>query len=68
MFSVKSIYADFMDGHNRFVWSMPKVPLETKVFTLFLNNKILLTKDNLAKRHWNGSIYKMSSLMIPEKQ
>ena len=31
-----------------------KVPLKIRIFLWFLHNKVLLTKDNLAKRRWNG--------------
>ena len=32
-----------------------KVPLKIKIFLLFLKKGVILTKDNLAKRNWNGS-------------
>ena len=57
-FTVKSLYLDFMNDHTRFlrkyIWKM-KVPLNIKIFMWFLHRKVLLTKDNLAKRNWNGS-------------
>ena len=57
-FTVKSLYLDFMNDHTRFlrkyIWKM-KVPLKIKIFMWFLHRKVLLTKDNLAKRNWNGS-------------
>lgn len=31
-----------------------KIPLKIKIFMWFLNNKVLLTKDNFAKRNWVG--------------
>jgi hypothetical protein len=31
-----------------------KVPLKIKVFIWFLHWKVILTKDNLVKRNWNG--------------
>ena len=31
-----------------------KVPLKIKIFMWFLYQKVILTKDNLAKRNWNG--------------
>jgi hypothetical protein len=56
-FSVKSLYTDFMSGHTRFLkkylWKL-KVPLKIRIFMWFLNRKVLLTKDNLAKRKWTG--------------
>ena len=57
-FTVKSLYLDLLNGHTRFlrkyIWKM-KVPLKIKIFMWFLNRKVLLTKDNLTKRNWNGS-------------
>ena len=32
-----------------------KVPLKIKIFMWFLHRQVILTKDNLAKRNWNGS-------------
>jgi hypothetical protein len=56
-FSVKSMYADLMSDHTpylrKYLWKV-KVPLKIKNFMWFLSNKVLLTKDNLAKRNWNG--------------
>ena len=56
-FTVKSMYADFMNGHTAFlrkyIWKM-KVPLKIKIFMWFVYKKVILTKDNLAKRNWNG--------------
>jgi hypothetical protein len=58
LFTVKSMYLDYMNGHTRFLrkylWKL-KIPLKIKIFMWFLNNKVLLTKDNLAKRRWTGS-------------
>ena len=31
-----------------------KIPLKVKFFMWFLNRKVLLTEDNLAKRNWKG--------------
>jgi hypothetical protein len=57
IFSVKSMYADFLNGHTvflkKYIWRI-KVPLKIKIFMWFLYKKVLLTKDNLAKRRWNG--------------
>ena len=56
-FTVKSMYEDLMNGHTRYLrkylWKL-KIPLKIKVFMWFLHNKVLLTKDNLAKRRWQG--------------
>ena len=56
-FTVKSLYEDFMNGYTRFlqkyIWDL-NVPLKIRIFMWFLHRKVLLTKDNLAKRQWNG--------------
>ena len=56
-FTVKSMYEDLMNDHTRYLrkylWKF-KIPLKIKVFMWFLNNKVLLTKDNLAKGRWQG--------------
>jgi hypothetical protein len=56
-FSVKSFYMDLMNGHaiyvHTYLWKL-KIPLKIKILMWFLSNKVLLTKDNLAKRKWNG--------------
>ena len=54
---MKSMYVDCMNGHTpflrKYLWKL-KVPLKIKIFMWFLNRKVILTKDNLAKRNWNG--------------
>jgi hypothetical protein len=56
-FTVKSMYLDLMNGHtqnmHKHIWKM-KVPLKVRIFMWFLNRKVILTKDNLAKRNWRG--------------
>jgi hypothetical protein len=56
--SVKSIYTNLMNDDARFLikylWKL-KNPLKIKIFMWFLNKKVLLTRDNLAKRNLNGS-------------
>ena len=56
-FYVKSMYLDCMHGHapflHKYLWKL-KVPLKIKIFMWFLHRKVLLTKDNLIKRQWNG--------------
>jgi hypothetical protein len=58
LYSVKSMYIDYMDDHtkylHKYLWKI-KVPLKIKVFMWFLNKKVLLTKDNLIKRKWQGN-------------
>jgi hypothetical protein len=57
VFSVKSMYNDLLSGHTvslkKHIWKL-KVPLKIKIFMWFLHKKVILTKDNLAKRNWNG--------------
>jgi hypothetical protein len=57
LFTVKSMYEDLMNDHTpflrKYLWKL-KIPLKIKIFMWFLNNKVLLTKDNLAKRNWKG--------------
>jgi hypothetical protein len=58
LFTVKSMYEDLMNGHTRYLrtylWKL-KIPLKIKIFMWFLSRKVLLTKDNLAKRNWQGN-------------
>jgi hypothetical protein len=57
IFSVKSMYLDWMNDHTvylrMYLWKL-KLPLKIKKFMWFLSNKVLLTKDNLAKQKWKG--------------
>lgn len=57
-FSVHSMYRALINGMvfpiNRYLWKL-KIPLKIKIFLWFLLNGVILTKDNLAKRQWNGS-------------
>ena len=59
VFTVKSYYEDLLNGHTRYLrkylWKL-KIPLKIKIFLWFLHRKELLTKDNLAKRRWIGSM------------
>ena len=52
-FSVKSMYTAIMYCNvrikKRILWDL-KIPLKIKVFMWFLHKKVILTKDNLAKR------------------
>jgi hypothetical protein len=57
-FTVKSMYLDLLDDQTKYlrkyIWKI-KVPLKIKIFMWFLHRKVILTKDNLAKRNWEGS-------------
>ena len=58
LFTVKSMYLDLLNGHTKYlrkyIWKM-KVPLKIKIFMWFLHRKVILTKDNLARRNWTGN-------------
>src|SRR6187551_4021419 len=41
-------------NHNKKIWKL-KVPLKIKIFMWYLKRGVILTKDNLARRNWNGS-------------
>jgi hypothetical protein len=57
MFTIKSMYIDLMSENTRFLrkylWKL-KIPLKIKIFMWFLYHKVLVTKDNFAKRNWEG--------------
>jgi hypothetical protein len=42
---------DMMNSHTIFP---PVSPIKIKIFVWFLHQKVILTKDNLAKCNWNG--------------
>ena len=56
-FTVKSMYSDLMKiGYlpDRCVaWDL-KIPLKIKNILWYLKKRVILTKDNLAKRNWKG--------------
>jgi hypothetical protein len=58
MFTVKSLYlASLNNGmgvHNKDLWKL-RLPLKIKIFMWYLKRGVPLTKDNLARRHWNGN-------------
>jgi hypothetical protein len=58
-FSVKSHYLALIHSDipnlNRRLWKL-KVPLKIKIFLWYLRRGVILTKDNLAKRNWQGSV------------
>ena len=57
LFTVKSMYKDMMNGHTwflrKYLWKL-KIPVKIKVFVWFLNRKVLQSKDNIARRKWQG--------------
>jgi hypothetical protein len=40
---------------NNVIWKL-KLPLKVRICIWYLIKGVVLTKDNLAKRHWNGSL------------
>ena len=58
LFTVRSMYLDLLDGpagdFKKYIWKI-KVPLKIRIFMWFVYNKVILTKDNLKKRNWQGS-------------
>ncbi|WVZ91461.1 hypothetical protein U9M48_037629, partial [Paspalum notatum var. saurae] len=57
-FSVRSMYHFLMDQgtpfRSNFIWKL-KISLKIKIFLWYLHRRVILTKDNLAKRNWHGS-------------
>src|SRR4051812_17682988 len=58
-FSVDSMYRALVQpeipvDNNYKIWQM-KIPLKIKVFAWYLRKGVILTKDNLVKRNWQGS-------------
>ena len=56
---MKSLYATLMDETVlpiiQPLWKL-KIPLKIKVFIWLLHRGVILTKDNLARRNWKGSM------------
>ena len=40
---------------NKMIWKL-KMPLKIKIFMWYLFKRVVLTKDNIARRNWNGSL------------
>ena len=57
LFSVKSMYKAVLGveaiPYNTLIWKL-KLPLKIKVFLWYLYKGVILTKDNLARRQWQG--------------
>jgi hypothetical protein len=57
LFSVKSIYKALVIAevvpYNTFIWKQ-KLPLKIKVFFGYSYKGVILTKDNLVRRQWQG--------------
>ncbi|WVZ51083.1 hypothetical protein U9M48_002262 [Paspalum notatum var. saurae] len=58
IFSVKSMYNNLILDNTIPVtcdlWKL-RIPLKIKIFLWYLRTEVILTKDNLAKRRWQGS-------------
>lgn len=58
-FTVSSMYkmliAPNVTRHKHIIWKL-KIPLKIKIFMWYLVKGVVLTKDNLAKQQWNGSL------------
>jgi len=58
VFSVKSHYLGLINQNtpnlNKRIWKL-KAPLKIKIFLWYLRRGVILTKDNLAKRNWQGN-------------
>jgi hypothetical protein len=40
---------------NNMIWRL-KIPLKIKIFMWYMYKEVVLTKDNLARRNWNGGL------------
>lgn len=58
-FTVNSMYKKLMFGNviprQSFIWKL-RLLLKIKIFLWYLKEGVILTKDNLAKRRWKGSL------------
>ena len=56
-FTVNSMYRHLVNNGLKVtqeIWHM-KIPLKIKIFMWYLKRGVILTKDNLATRNWNGN-------------
>jgi len=53
------MYLHLINTHTPFrhkkIWKI-KVPLKIKIFLWYLQKEVVLTKDNLARKNWKGSL------------
>ena len=65
LFSVKSMYKAVLGveaiPYNTLIWKL-KLPLKIKVFLWYLYKGVILTKDNLARRQWQGDRFSDESI------
>ncbi|WVZ90646.1 hypothetical protein U9M48_036930, partial [Paspalum notatum var. saurae] len=56
LFTVRSMYKHLINNGikvSQEIWQT-KIPLKTKIFMWYVKRGVLLTKNNLARRNWNG--------------
>jgi hypothetical protein len=57
-YTVHSMYLTLINNRmtniNKQLWRI-KIPLKIKIFMWYINKEVVLTKDNLAKRNWDGN-------------
>ena len=58
-FTVRTMYLALINNNyierNKIIWKL-RMPLKMKIFMWYLLKGVVLTKDNLARRNWNGSL------------
>ena len=58
VFTVKSHYLGLIyqniPNTNKKLWEL-KIPLKIKIFLWYIKRGVILTKDNMARRNWQGS-------------
>ena len=59
IFTVRSMYLHEMNQHapfrHKLIWKL-KIPLNIKIFFWYLQRGVILTKDNLVRKNWKGSL------------
>jgi len=59
VFTIRSMYLHKINEHapfrHKLIWKL-KIPLKIKIFFWFLQRGVILTKDNLARKNWKGSL------------
>jgi len=59
IFTVRSMYLHKMNQHapfcHKLIWKL-KIPLKIKIFFWYLQRGVILTKDNLVRKNWKGSL------------
>jgi hypothetical protein len=59
IFSVNCLYKwlhnDIPNKNNTHIWKA-KIPLKVKIFFWLLEEKAVLTRDNMKRRNWKGGV------------